>query len=1052
MSITITPKVYAVIKRESALIDLIPVLSQNGTVGTDDFAVSFDGSASAWEESNWAPAYNGFDNNDNTHVTCIQNGCFLDVYCKQAICPQFIVGTNFAEKRTPKTGKILYSDDGVTYTEAGTWQADDEKRFFVWTNESTESAHNYWRIYFTDSYEGANGSGAHLTAINFYSCGMCTKAWKQPALTSNGTWNGNSFAVKKSDGSVNACCSLYLSSSGYTNLSMSTGDTVTYYFPEPVKICRMLSATIHAATIWHSDDEVNWKQFAGWTAGSWTGDSVADTICTSGYHKYYQIRATSSGNINNVAFLAVTKSELVLKADVSRSIEKSIHTFNDSARNVSNSYVLNVDSSRNINLSQNTSNDTARLLNKSLSILPDIQRILSQPITLYFDINRETTASYVEVTVNADTYRFLDLSVSIGFDIETITKNIVSIDSDLLRIVNLAQTIQHDLSRQINRKQIVQADMQRIFGIRIIFFADMQMEFVWLEDKDVTLPFDTHRIVNVSSYIYADTFRRHDSSCLFHVDTFRILERAGSISCDTRRDIPREINAPVNVLDGNAHTEPIYGSEQNENTFVMPAAENMVNGLQSIEIAMQAASLTDVCSFVISNSDVGINTIIRGTILDYPYSLMVERTKQDGILQTVGLTTDVDGMLYTIIHYKLGPNYVGNTRRTVRLNGVTYTQEASNNQKRKYYSASKHISAIAAALGKNLVSRFGDFVSTAEGDMYGASYQSLIDSLFGWTSKLPQRLINVYIRNDTLYVIQRGMEANVIDISGMRHTHEIVSRELVRSIWNNATTETMPVRSSAGGSDYETDKGESSDGDDIDWQSPYTEEDYSRTEGEDGSYTISMTTRHYSYVLALNDAVMLVSEREVNRVYKPTASSVTVENGMEIYRGGGSKVTSERITTTDHTYDGYGFHHTKSVTTQDGITIATRTTKTLGSTEGVTNFRRGRNKDAKKKTPTDSGSGGGNVNNGGTLRGEALIDTEFPVVGDGMLSELTSAINWLNRKIKETVEVSVYDNAHIFGFDDRIVLNGTEYFIESNRFVRNTTVVNRQDLILVRWY
>ena len=66
MSITITPKVYAVTKQESALIDLIPVLSQNGTIGTDDFAVSFDGSASDWGQSSWAPAYYGFDNNSNT--------------------------------------------------------------------------------------------------------------------------------------------------------------------------------------------------------------------------------------------------------------------------------------------------------------------------------------------------------------------------------------------------------------------------------------------------------------------------------------------------------------------------------------------------------------------------------------------------------------------------------------------------------------------------------------------------------------------------------------------------------------------------------------------------------------------------------------------------------------------------------------------------------------------------------------------------------------------------------------------------------------------------
>ena len=65
------------------------------------------------------------------------------------------------------------------------------------------------------------------------------------------------------------------------------------------------------------------------------------------------------------------------------------------------------------------------------------------------------------------------------------------------------------------------------------------------------------------------------------------------------------------------------------------------------------------------------------------------------------------------------------------------------------------------------------------------TYADLISTLFSWTSRLPQRQVNVFIRGKTLYCIQRGLEDSAIDISGWKHSRPSISRKLLRTMYNN---------------------------------------------------------------------------------------------------------------------------------------------------------------------------------------------------------------------------------------------------------------------------
>ena len=82
----------------------------------------------------------------------------------------------------------------------------------------------------------------------------------------------------------------------------------------------------------------------------------------------------------------------------------------------------------------------------------------------------------------------------------------------------------------------------------------------------------------------------------------------------------------------------------------------------------------------------------------------------------------------------------------------------------------------------------------------------------------------------------------------------------------------------------------------------------------------------------------------------------------------------------------------------------------------------------------------------------ALYDSSFPVYGLATLVSLTGKLAALNRKTCEHVSVDVYDYNHVIDFNDRIIFNGHDYYLEQNIVTKTPRIVNRQSLDLVRWF
>ena len=88
-----------------------------------------------------------------------------------------------------------------------------------------------------------------------------------------------------------------------------------------------------------------------------------------------------------------------------------------------------------------------------------------------------------------------------------------------------------------------------------------------------------------------------------------------------------------------------------------------------------------------------------------------------------------------------------------------------------------------------------------------------------------------------------------------------------------------------------------------------------------------------------------------------------------------------------------------------------------------------------------------------------FADTSFPVREFDLLYELTDDLLWLNRKTEETVTVDLISRIidgvpeinHIVDFTERILFNGAEYFLVSNK-ISFTPRKLIQKLTLIRWY
>ena len=538
----------------------------------------------------------------------------------------------------------------------------------------------------------------------------------------------------------------------------------------------------------------------------------------------------------------------------------------------------------------------------------------------------------------------------------------------------------------------------------------------------------TEREVVTSETVRCDTKRTPGMGNRAAAKTQRRLGRGNVAKAALRRTVVARVRVRFDTLLRIPHVLEYVKQPRSRRSkrAVSHIADNFrARGIRSFAVTLGEMTLSDTFQME-TVQPLAIGDAVRGQLLDYRFSFLVEETLQRDLLQTVKGAYSKDATLYSAIRI--------------------FVKEAQ---------ASSYAQSIAAALSLHLHWACDDFTPSQNFEDSGMTYQDFISALFGWTAKLPQRQVNVFIREDMLHIVQRGKEESVLDITDWPHSRPTVERRLVRSLWHSGHA------SETAGNAYNEE-----DTEPIPFTGTISWEEMSRTYHNGfltsetnekgmtrytyhGEYLTSKQTHNKDGSTARTEYTYAETARDVYLVKEWERTTEPINDGKKHTEYDWTDWNNERGTEriTYHAPLGYGWYAT--------------TVYVDGNLEGSTLSQGKPGGKASRFTVEQS-----NLSLGSRYSGDdddapftSLIDTEFPVKGEEILKELTQAILWLNRKTQEIVTLEVYANiqdgvpdvGHIVDFTERIKFEGYEYFLVSNA-VELTPRSLKQTIKMTRWY
>ena len=560
------------------------------------------------------------------------------------------------------------------------------------------------------------------------------------------------------------------------------------------------------------------------------------------------------------------------------------------------------------------------------------------------------------------------------------------------------------------------------FG-RIHLHPAVYITFIPMIREPVKLTCDLRRELHASCVVHADTRRLLQTGVKVSIrgKLLRRIGRTESVNTDTLRRTGQFCSVGTDTARQLIKSLHILADTRIEIPHTLTYAEFRERGIRSFSVMLGELSLSDTIQLE-TVQPLSVGASVEGRVMGYAFHFLVEETSQCGIVQSVKGTYSKDSLLYT-------PIYI-------------YVERAK---------VSRYAAEIAAALGLRLHRLTDDFIPSQNFEGSGMTYHDFISALFGWTAKLPQCQINVFIRGDTLHIIQRGMEESVIDITHWPHAQPTIERKLVRSVWHSSHNDstgahneedTVPVPFTGTISFKEISRTYSNG-----FLVRETNENGYSTYSYDGEYLSEKRTHNVDGSTSRTDYAYASTGRDVYLFKEWERTTEPVNDGKKHteydWEDWNKEKGTERITY--HAPLGYGWYAT--------------TVYVDGALEGSSLSQGKPGGKASQFTVEQSNlSLGAQYASDDGLPYSSLIDTEFPVVGTDYLRTLTQEIEWLNRKTQETVTVEIRarirsgvpDIDHIVDFTERIRFEGHEYFLQLNT-VELTPRLLRQTIKMVRW-
>ena len=566
-----------------------------------------------------------------------------------------------------------------------------------------------------------------------------------------------------------------------------------------------------------------------------------------------------------------------------------------------------------------------------------------------------------------------------------------------------------DLSRNISNNESVKFDLSRTVTDAQTISAKFDLSRV--VSKSVSESFDLKRIVSSSNFHLTESFdltRNVSHTVSEKFDLIRTIPSNNAITFDLKRSVYTKKSFIFDLK------RSVYKtiSEKYDTKRIIPYSLDNIR-IQSVTLSLQENTLTDHMSFDVAG-ELHPFDVMRGTFMDFPYRFTIDSTSQQDLIQTCNSMYDFDDILTRYYKYSIQSAVAG---------GVI--------------KASMHAEKIAAALGLTSVCKFDDFQPENNYNLTDVTYSNLVSSIFGWTTRLPRRQINIFMRGNKLYFLQRGNESNTVDITSIAHSRPTIQREIVRSIDRiNIPPQGMGLQ--AGTMAYVDPKFFDGQVGDV----SYSEGLATSSDGNGRSitYEYNGSKQVSSKIISNSDG----STVKIGYKYSNTSGGSFLSEQTETHISSSGN-SSSKTTTYDTLGNGYV---SATVHTGDGEYVGSSIS--MGGGNGEING----------STMNDVQSAlGAQWNDGGDDVGGNKTEIGWPVSDRDTMEKILSEICWIYHSIKEQVNVdiqcrvvdSVPEYTHVIDFTDKVVLDGNTYYLQSNTVKRDTKSLT-QSLQLVRWY
>lgn len=920
-------------------------------------------------------------------------------------------------------------------------------------------------------------SNAELT--NDDTCDLSKTPWIQPVIGKDGIFGTDNFAVRRSD-STTTIYKIFDSIDTYYGIR----DYIDFYIKEDISIKTVCLCfvdnnnrqNIKTFTLSSSDDGTTFSAIKSVQKSASNPYCLIDITDYQSYH-YYRITVDSFIAVDGVVINAITNTakEINVLIDTSRNISSAIVVSNDTARNVNDTVNESQDTARTLIVSSISNADTSRTLSAIAFVSVDTVRYVSCDTVIHADTVR-ALAENIDVDIAADTTRNLYRAVSMLDDTTRKISNVESVNADIKRIVSADAIDMLDTVRTLTHTAGLTADTVRAVAKSIVIDADTARI---TNSSTITLHADTSRQLANDTAVSVDTMRDVSLTLALSIDLSRDTGKT-SFDADVVRNLYKIVSVPVDTVRRIPHDlfgtkEPVFENQDTFTPFPKNVTKGAEKGIIDFKLVLEENTLSDKISADVIGYEYWPGDIIKGTFIDYPYEMKIESTQNTGVRQTINAMHYKDRLLYTGMHY----------------DGY-HLYELNKNRKASYrymLRAQWYVNRIKESLSLHVDSRFSNFTPESNFSDTDMTYADFLSGLFGWTSQYPWRLVNVFLRGTTLYILQRGRENSVYDITNLPHTEPTIERSIYYSPYasnnrNNTYTSSRTKVPHDPMLDVK-DPDEPDEPDDSEYKDP-NDNDTDRNEELrfNGVIYGDHIKQTYSGGLCVEEVHYIDELGPDGTTYQKVNVVVTRDYD------GDDRCTRERSdnadgtwreTNTSYTYGGVGSYSHTEDGDEYGVTQKTDVYTAFlgGSFTGTSTYVDG-------QFVSSSISGSGIINrtlpytqnqqNAGLQQAadnqnkddedeqrqqnlaNAKTDPYIPTVDHSIRKQIQKEIDSYDRSIQETVSLDIImpviagkpTMKHIIDFTERIKFNGAEYYLMRNT-VEQTVTSLKQSIEITRW-